>query len=89
MDFLVQQPGAIAASTGKDVQDRLLVKAGQSANGTDAATFGQKAHDLTGLFEIHPQVFQRLFVAKRRAAFLAEITLDGETFVSIKTASLN
>jgi len=40
----------------------LLVQAGQSGNGTDAATFAEQAHDLHGLTEFHSQVFQRLFV---------------------------
>ena len=58
----------------------------EAGNGTDANAFGEHIQDGASLFEVHPQIVERLLVRKRRAAFEAFVTLDVEVFVAVKPA---
>jgi len=86
-DGRIHKPLGLAASPRQHVQDGLLVQSCQAGHGADAQPFGEHIQHCASLFEIHPQIVERLLVRKRRAAFEAFVSLDVEVFVAVKPAT--
>ena len=71
------------ACPAKDVQQGFLVQICEPANATNTKTFRKAAHDLTDLFKVCPNVFQRLTFGKSFAATDAAETLNDTVFIAI------